>query len=224
MITPLRQLRLLQLASSNLPIGGFTYSQGLEWAIEAGWINSVDGFRRWQQHQIKQTLIHLDWPILQRLYAACQLKDRDCFQHWNQFLLANRETLELRTEERQRGAAFSRLLDGWKMCQDPDWRLLLEMSQLSGLAWLGCQWQLPLRELALTIGYSWLENAVMVGMKLVPFGHIAAQTLLRDLCELLAEMLESSLSLADDNLGAGLPLVAIASSRHETQYTRLFRS
>lgn len=220
----LQQLRLLQLASTNLPIGGFTYSQGLEWATETGWVNNENQFRYWQQQQISQTLFYIDWPILKRLYISCQLNDREKFQYWNQFLLSNRETRELRFEEQQRGLAFVRLLDGWGLCPNPDWFNLLQISQLGGIAWVGYKWKLPLRELTLTVGYNWLENAVMVGAKLVPFGHQVAQILLQDLCGLLAEKLESALSLTDDDLGAGLPLVAIASSRHETQYTRLFRS
>ncbi|MGH8483438.1 MAG: urease accessory protein UreF, partial [Pseudomonas sp.] len=133
-------------------------------------------------------------------------------------------TAELRLEERQRGAALARILDGWALCQAPEWRTSVAMSQLGGMAWLGAHWDIPLRELALGHGFVWLEGAVMAGVKLVPFGQQAAQTLLRDLSEALPEVLGRALNLPDDQLGGGLPLLAIASSRHETQYTRLFRS
>ncbi|MFV2944152.1 urease accessory protein UreF [Pseudomonas japonica] len=224
MNSDLKLLRLLQLSSPGLPVGGFTYSQGLEWAVEAGWVQGAEGFRAWQLQQVDDTLGHLDWPLLARLYHACERDDAEAFARWSRFLLANRETAELRTEERQRGAALARLLDGWQLGQALQWRSSLELSQLGGMAWLAVHWGIPLRDLALGHGFSWLEGAVMAGVKLVPFGQQAAQSLLRDLSEALPAVLERALSLPDDELGGGLPLLAIASSRHETQYTRLFRS
>lgn len=224
MSSDLKLLRLLQLASPGLPVGGFTYSQGLEWAVEAGWVRGADGFADWQRQQIEDTLVYLDWPVLARLYRACEAGDAEAFARWSNFLLANRETAELRTEERQRGAAFARLLDGWQLSQDAAWRPTVALTQLGGMAWLAAHWQIPLRDLALGHGFSWLEGAVMAGVKLVPFGQQAAQSLLRDLSEDLTAVLDRALALTDEELGGGLPLLAIASSRHETQYTRLFRS
>ncbi|WP_060507407.1 urease accessory protein UreF [Pseudomonas sp. NBRC 111124] len=224
MNSDLALLRLLQLASPGLPVGGFTYSQGLEWAVEAGWVRDTAGFSAWQREQLHDTLAHLDWPVLARLYRACEADDAQAFAHWSRFLLANRETAELRLEEQQRGSALARLLDGWQLGQDPAWRASLELSQLGGMAWLAAHWQIPLRQLALGHAFAWLEGAVMAGVKLVPFGQQAAQTLLRDLGAELPGVLDEALALADDQLGGGLPLLAIASSRHETQYTRLFRS
>ncbi|WP_079227891.1 urease accessory protein UreF [Pseudomonas putida] len=224
MNSDLALLRLLQLASPGLPVGGFTYSQGLEWAVEAGWVRDTAGFGAWQREQMHDTLACLDWPVLARLYRACEANDAHAFARWSRFLLANRETAELRLEEQQRGSALARLLDGWQLGQDPAWRTSIELSQLGGMAWLAAHWQIPLRQLALGHAFAWLEGAVMAGVKLVPFGQQAAQTLLRDLGAELPGVLEQALALADDQLGGGLPLLAIASSRHETQYTRLFRS
>ncbi|WP_349974235.1 urease accessory UreF family protein [Pseudomonas sp. WHRI 8519] len=224
MNSDLALLRLLQLASPGLPVGGFTYSQGLEWAVEAGWVRDIKSFSAWQCEQMHDTLAYLDWPVLARLYHACQADDAGAFARWSRFLLANRETAELRLEEQQRGAALARLLDGWQLGQAPVWRPSLELSQLGGMAWLAVHWSIPLRQLALGHAFAWLEGAVMAGVKLVPFGQQAAQTLLRDLGETLPGIIDQALALGDDQLGGGLPLLAIASSRHETQYTRLFRS
>ncbi|CPR16233.1 Urease accessory protein UreF [Brenneria goodwinii] len=222
----LRLPRLLQLASATLPVGGFTYSQGLEWAVEAGWVRDEDGFRRWQRQQMTHTLAHFDWPLLQRLYHACERHDASALRQWRDLLLAGRETSELRAEERQRGQAFIRILAGWGFTAelDADWRDALADSQLCGMAWLGPRWAIPLPELALAYGYSWLEGAVMAGVKLVPFGQQSAQNLLLELGAQLTQLLPAALTLNDDEIGAGLPLAAIASACHETQYTRLFRS
>jgi len=205
-------------------VGGFTYSQGLEWAVEAGWVRDIEGFSAWQREQMHDTLAYLAWPVLARLYHACEADDAEAFARWSRFLLANRETAELRLEEQQRGAALARLLDGWQLGQASAWRASLELSQLGGMAWLAVHWSITLRQLALGHAFAWLEGAVMAGVKLVPFGQQAAQTLLRDLSAALPELIDKALAQGDDQLGGGLPLLAIASSRHETQYTRLFRS
>lgn len=92
------------------------------------------------------------------------------------------------------------------------------------MAWLGVRWRIPLTDLALSLGYSWLESAVMAGVKLVPFGQQAAQQLILSLCDHYAQGMAQALVRPDADLGSSTPLAAIASARHETQYCRLFRS
>ncbi|WP_410016753.1 urease accessory protein UreF [Sodalis sp. C49] len=218
-------LRLMQLISPSLPVGGFTYSQGLEWAVEAGWVMSGDAFADWQRQIIADTLGGLDWPVLIRLYRACAADDSGQFARWSDFLLAARETCELRREEQQRGQALSRLILEWPdLPLDGAWLPALRQSQLAGMAWLGWQWAIPLEALAMGYGYSVLESGVMAGLKLVPFGQQKAQSLLRELSALLPAAFARAGRLEDDALGGSFPLQAIASSRHETQYSRLFRS
>lgn len=225
MLSSLALLRLLQLTSPTLPVGGFTYSQGLEFAVESGWVRSDQDFIRWQRQIIEQTLGHVDWPVLLRLYQACAADDRRQFAHWSDFLLANRETAELRAEEQQRGQALLRLIEQWPDLALPaSWQPALRQCQLAGMAWLGWRWDIPLNELALGYGYNWLESSVMAGLKLVPFGQQKAQSLLCGLSAALPVALTTALALEDDELGGGYPLQAIASSCHESQYSRLFRS
>ena len=219
-----QQLRLLQLASSSLPVGSFTWSQGLEWAVETGWVNSVDAFAHWQSRQMENNVFTVDLPLFARLYRACEQDDIDAARRWTAYLLACRETRELREEERSRGAAFTRLVVDWHPECPQTWRTLFADSQLCGMAWLGVQWRIPLHDLALTFGYSWIESAVMAGVKLVPFGQQAAQRLIITLCSQYAEGMAQALACPDDRLGSATPLAAIASARHETQYCRLFRS
>ncbi|HCB26213.1 MAG TPA: urease accessory protein UreF, partial [Citrobacter freundii] len=218
------QLRLMQLASSALPVGSFTWSQGLEWAVEIGWVKSVDDFSDWQIQQMEQNFFTVDLPLLARLYRACEQDDLDAARRWNAYLLACRETRELRDEERSRGTAFTRLVTDWEADCSREWRTLFADSQLCGMAWLGVRWKIPLTELALSLGYSWIESAVMAGVKLVPFGQQAAQRLIIALCDRYAQGLAQALATPDASLGSATPLAAIASARHETQYSRLFRS
>lgn len=224
MITSLQQLRLLQLSSSSLPVGGFTYSHGLEWAVEAGWVGDVDQFLQWQINQIEQSLINQDLPLLQRLYNSALHQDINAFDYWSQYLLACRETLELRSEERQRGEAMSYILNGLQLLPSDEWRSLLKRSQIAGLAWVGSHWKILIEALMLSLAWSNLESTVMAGMKLVPFGQKTAQSLLSELSEFIASRLPAVMNVDDDDLGGSLPIVAIASSCHEIQHTRLFRS
>lgn len=219
-----QQLRLMQLASSALPVGSFTWSQGLEWAVEIGWVKSVDDFSAWQIQQMEQNFFTVDLPLLARLYRACEQDDLDAARRWSAYLLACRETRELRDEERSRGAAFTRLVTDWEADCSREWRTLFTDSQFCGMAWLAVRWRIPLTELALSLGYSWIESAVMAGVKLVPFGQQAAQRLIIALCDRYAQGLVQALATPDASLGSATPLAAIASARHETQYSRLFRS
>ncbi len=183
MSTAEQRLRLMQLASSNLPVGGYSWSQGLEWAVEAGWVLDVAAFERWQRRQMTEGFFTVDLPLFARLYRACEQGDIAAAQRWTAYLLACRETRELREEERNRGAAFARLLSDWQPDCPPPWRSLCQQSQLAGMAWLGVRWRIALPEMALSLGYSWIESAVMAGVKLVPFGQQAAQQLILRLCD-----------------------------------------
>lgn len=158
MSTAEQRLRLMQLASSNLPIGGYSWSQGLEWAVEAGWVPDVAAFERWQRRQMTEGFFTVDLPLFARLYRACEQGDIAAAQRWTAYLLACRETRELREEERNRGAAFARLLSDWQPDCPPAWRTLCQQSQLAGMAWLGVRWRIALPEMALSLGYSWIER------------------------------------------------------------------
>ncbi len=224
MTASVQLLRLMQLASSSLPVGSFTWSQGLEWAAEAGWVADSEAFKRWQIQQMEHSFFCVDLPIFARLYHACAKEDIDQARRWTAYLLACRETRELREEERNRGAAFTRLVSDWEPDCAPAWRALFAQSQLCGMAWLGVRWRIDLNALALSLGYSWIESAVMAGVKLVPFGQQAAQQLILSLSERYAAGMEEALLREEADIGSATPLTAIASARHETQYSRLFRS
>jgi len=217
-------VRLLQLASPALPIGAYSYSQGLEWAVEAGWISTAAEFRQWQIQQMERSFLCVDLPLFIRLYRACEGNDIAAAKRWTAYLLACRETRELREEERNRGAAFTRLIKSWEPDCPPEWLPLFSSSQLCGMAWLGVRWDIDVQALALSLGYSWMESAVMAGVKLVPFGQQAAQQLIIELSDHFAAKLDQAWERSDAELGAATPLSAIASARHETQYSRLFRS
>ncbi len=221
---PLALLRLLQWASPSLPVGAFTYSQGLEWAVENGWVVDEGSLGDWLTEVLAGNLGGVDLAALARLYQACRERDLAGLARWSSWLLACRETAELRQEERQRGRALATLLVDLDLPNAADWRLLLESSAAAGFALAAEADGIPLRDAALGYAWAWVEGQVVAGVKLVPLGQTAGQRLQRRLAPTVVETVDVALNLPDDALGASLPALAIASSRHETQYTRLFRS
>ena len=217
-------IRLMQLSSSVLPVGGFTYLQGLEWAVECQWVRTEDELRLWLIDLIETTLKDLEIPILVRMMQACDEQDKLNLSRWADILLAHRETSELRLEEQNRGRAMARLLENLDMDFALQWKFVLAKSQTAGFALALSQWQIPLQLGAQGFAWAWLENMVISGVKLIPLGQMSGQRVLRDLAEPLALAIEKGLTVTDENIGSSAPALAYASARHETQYTRLFRS
>lgn len=221
---PLARLRLMQLVSPALPIGGFTYSQGLEYAVEAGWVTDLTNLQDWLSGLIEDGLSHLDIPVFARLYQAITERDLPALEYWSRYLLAARETRELRLEEQQRARALTRLLIDLDIPQASAWQAPLQWCQSAPQALASVHWGIPLPEAALGLAWSWLENQVAAAVKLVPLGQTDGQRVQLALAECLPAAVDTGLRLDDQQLGAAAACLALASSHHETQYTRLFRS
>lgn len=229
-------LRLMHLVSPSLPVGGFTYSQGIEWAVEAGWIRTAADLEAWLADQLRHVLTVLDLPLLLRMQGAARAGDPAAMAGWIDRLIAGRETAELRAEEGNRGRALTDLLVAWGLLgrvsgsapdcgPGPDpWRGVLARSQAAGLAFAAVAWGIGPRDAALGYAWGWLENLTLAGVKLIPLGQTQGQQVLQRLIGQVPAALSQALALADEDIGAASPALAIASSRHETQYTRLFRS
>ncbi|MDF1821337.1 MAG: urease accessory UreF family protein [Alcanivoracaceae bacterium] len=219
--------RLQQLISPGLPIGAFTYSQGMEWAVECGWITSADSLEAWLHSCLHDSLAVLELPVLARLRVAVDSDDRECFQHWADLLLANRETRELRLEESQRARAMTAVLEKLpdsKAMNLACWQPALAQTQLAPLALACHHWSIPAEDMLRGQAWSWLENMVTVAVKLVPLGQSDGQQVLYQLSASLDQVVADAQACADEHIGAFTPAAAIASSLHETQYCRLFRS
>jgi len=217
-------LRLLHLFSPSLPIGAFTYSQGIEWAVEVGWIRTVADLDAWLNDQLQNALVRVDLPILIRLCAAARENDAVAMNRWIDWLLAARETAELRTEESNRGRALAELLVAWELPGANERKAVLARSQAAGLAFAAAAWGVHPRKAALGYAWGWLENLVLAAVKIVPLGQTQGQQLLARLIAEIPPLVDQALKLGDREIGASSPALAIASSAHETQYTRLYRS
>ena len=221
---PLAHLRLLQLVSPALPIGGFTYSQGLEWAVESRWVHDVESLSDWLEGLIEESLGWLELPLLYRLYRACEQDDPVAIEHWGRMLYAGRETRELRAEERNRARALITLLHGLGVARVDAWREALAHCQAAPFALAAVHWSIAGEDCALGYAWTWLENQVAAAVKLVPLGQTDGQRVLLTIAERLPTVVAKAALVDDDDIGAAAPALAIASAQHETQYTRLFRS
>lgn len=219
----LKLSRLLQLCSANLPVGGFAFSQGLEYAVEQGWVKDLPSTQSWVEINILESLSYNEIAVMSRLYAALQSNDQALFIHWNTHLIACRESAELRSGDLAMGKALLRLLNNLDGVAVPEYQLE-EVSFAAAFVIAGFLWKLDLASLQSGFCWCYIDNQVAAATKLVPLGQTQSQNLLFTISEKIAAALERANSLKDDELGASLPRLAMASAWHESLYTRLFRS
>jgi len=224
MVTNLPLLRLLQLVSPGLPIGMYSYSQGLESAVNDGWIVTADDAGAWLNGLLAEGLARVDAPVLARLYDAWQHDDHHAVDHWSQTLIACRETAELRSEDRQTGQALARLLDKLDITEAQAWLRRPDATLATLFSLAAVRWQITKTDAIAGYLWGWLENQVLCAVKLVPLGQVAGQKLLMQLAAQLPELVQQAITISDDEIGGSVFGLALASSRHEMQYSRLFRS
>jgi urease accessory protein len=227
MSTDLALARLLQLASPALPVGAYSYSQGLEAAIEAGIVRDADSAGRWIGDVLVYGVARLEAPVWWRLHAAWVDADLESVAHWNTFFRVTRETAEMRAETVQMGYSLRKLLsemDEFEPGLITQLEAVADISFPAAFTFAVAHWRIPARSALLAYLWTWLENQVMGALKAVPLGQTDGQRLLFALAERLPGVLDAAASAADDDLCNYMPGLAILSSRHETQYSRLFRS
>ncbi|GEA61252.1 urease accessory protein UreF [Vibrio comitans] len=216
--------RLFQLISPSLPIGGFTYSQGLEFAVEAGWVSDRHSMEQWLNYMVSSSVATLELPILDRLYTALETGDLDAIEYWCDFLYTSRETSELRAEEKQRGLALNTLLTKLQIDISVTDSITSHPNQLLGLCIAARHWSISVESLKQGYLWSWLENIVTAGVKLIPLGQTDGQLALINITSSFPQVIVNASQIETWMIGSFSPSIALASSLHETQYTRLFRS
>ncbi|MGZ8151654.1 MAG: urease accessory protein UreF [Methylovulum sp.] len=216
-------LRLFQLVSPTLPVGAYSYSQGLEWAVEDRLVTDELTARNWIADNLKNSLVNVDGPILTRMYQGWQNQDMATVKHWNDMILACRETMELEAEDQHLGMALGKVLDGVNIVWRQRWGNA-KAAFVAPYSLAAVEWNITVEMMLTGYLWSWLENQVLSTMKLAPLGQLAGQRLLHELANDIPAYVEKITTLEDHEIGGSLPLLAIASSKHESQYSRLFRS
>jgi urease accessory protein len=219
--------RLLQLASPALPVGAYTYSQGLEWAVEAGLVRDESGAQRWIADLLAGSVARFELPALGRLLAAWRDGDEARVAALDARYLASRETAELRAETRQMGHSLRRLLndlDGIPEALPAAVHRLDQPAFITVWSGLAAAWEIPAEDALCAWAWSWAENQTMAAIKTVPLGQAAGQRILQALGGCIPAFAAAALRQPEDDDANFAPGFAIACACHETQYTRLFRS
>lgn len=224
---PAALLGLLRLASPALPVGGFSYSEALESAVDAALVHDEASARRWLTDQLHLDLARSELPLVASAHDAWARHDRLRIAELNTWMLVSRESRELRAQSEQMGRSMLE----WLRQQDADAERVATLAALSpspawpiAFALAAERAGATAHEAALAFGFSWAENQVQAALKSVPLGQSAGQRILAQLAQELAPLAEAALGIDDERRQAFAPLLAIRSSQHETQYSRLFRS
>jgi urease accessory protein len=219
--------QLLRLASPQLPIGGYSYSQGLERAVDNGHVNDVESARRWISDQLLLNLARYEAPLLLAHCQAAADQDWPRLRHLAEQHRASRETRELHQESRQIGYSLEQLLRGLPELDEPARQLFTDLphpSQAVAWALAARAWRInPPSALAAWL-WGWLENQLAVLMKTLPLGQQAAQCLTSALIPLLDQAQQQANELPETHWGSAAFGLALTSMAHERQYSRLFRS
>lgn len=218
-------LSILQLASPALPVGAYSYSEGLETMVENGAIANQQNLQDWLEAQLRYGSIRVEAAVMVRAYQSVNMGDLAALTRWNLWLSAARETEELRAASWQMGRSLIQLLG--KLIP----QILPIVNSVDnpcnyaiafGIA--SAHWQVNIKAAILGYLHSWASNLITAGVKLIPLGQTAGQELLLNLQPLLNTAAMEIMALEDDNLDCCSWGLSLASMQHETQYTRLFRS
>jgi urease accessory protein len=220
-------LQLIRLASPSLPVGGFSYSEGIEAAVEASLVRDEASARSWLLDQLELGIGRSELPLTARALAAWRRDDCEAVAAWNDWFATTRETSELRRQAeqmgrslaiwlRQRDAGDARVAALEALAPAPTWPIAFALAAAdSGAA--------PRAVLA-TLAAGWAENATQAALKAVPLGQAAAQRILAALGAAIPAAVDRALRMPAGEMQAFAPMLAILSARHEEQYSRLFRS
>jgi urease accessory protein len=225
-MTPLALVRLLHLASPTLPVGAFSYSQGLEWQVDCGVIVTESDAGDWIAAVFDAGIARFELPLLAALMRAWATEDNAAVRALNDDYLASRETSELRAETVQMGYSCVQLLQALSECTAvaPELRDIDEVAYPTAWSAAAVALGVPVEEALTAWAWAWAENQVMAAIKAVPLGQTAGQRLLMKLGEAIPPRVSAALDLPRQDWSNFAPGLAIASCRHETQYSRLFRS
>lgn len=217
-------IRLWQLISPSFPVGMFAWSQGLEYAVEAEWISNEEQALQWIQGNLSNNIAYLDTPLLQKMCHAWRVQDNQSIEYWSHFLLAARESSELVNEDVQLGRALAKVLIELNIDEAQRWLEFESLNYLMMFSLAVTHWHIPTDEAVRGYLWGWAENQVIAAIKLVPLGHLAGQRVLSALIDSIEVAARKSKKIDSEQIGKSFPMIGIGSAKHETQYTRLFRS
>jgi len=219
-------MQLMWLASPALPIGGFSYSECLEAAVDSALVATENEASNWLLEQLHSSLARADLAVIAQAVPAWSAAHHERIAQLNAWVLQTRESSELRAQTEQMGRSLLEWLRNHTTAQPAQIKLLADLQPTYPLAFAlaASGSAAPLRQCLLAYAFGWAENMVQAAIKAVPLGQSAGQRILAALVAQIPAALDQALSCDDHSRQVFSPMLAILSSQHEVQYSRLFRS
>ncbi|MFS2168075.1 urease accessory protein UreF [Variovorax sp. Varisp62] len=216
-------LQLIWLASPALPVGGFSYSEGIEAAVEWAGVDSEAKAAEWIADQLHLSFARGDLAAFAQAIAAWRANDLPRIRELNQWVISTRESAEFFLQTEQMGRSFVEWLK-LHHADTADVFADLPASYPIAFAFAVGRTGATVHDGCLAFAFGWAENMVAAAVKAVPLGQSAGQRILGRLAQEIPDAVTRAMALGDDQRQAFAPLLAVLSARHETQYSRLFRS
>ena len=223
---PIYLLRLLQLASPALPVGGFSYSEGIEAAVAHQLVHDEASAQTWLVDHLHLVQSRSELPVIAQAIPAWQRHDEQQLKTLNDWVIQTRESFEMRLQTEQMGRSLLIWLRNqadaeplrMKTCEElpPTWPLAFALALSTH--------DIPVRQGLVAAAFGWAENMVQATIKAVPLGQLSGQRILAALATEIPSAVDHAMQVTTENRQAFSPRLAILSARHETQYSRLFRS
>jgi urease accessory protein len=219
-------IQLIWLASPALPVGGFSYSEGLEAAVEWGNVTTEASASDWLSAQLQLSLARADLPVIAGATAAWRSGDFTRVRALNDWVLQTRETSEMRLQTEQMGKSLLEWLRNHDGVNDEHIAVCAALPPTYPVAFALAvsPTAASLRDCLLAFAFGWAENMVQAAIKSIPLGQSAGQRILSAITAEIPAAIDFALGVTDDTRQAFSPMLAILSSQHEVQYSRLFRS
>jgi urease accessory protein len=218
-------LYLLQLSSPALPVGAYSYSEGLESLVFQQKITDDRQLFTWLDRELSNGSIRLETSVLLRIYQNDRSDNVDAINYWNRYLSATRETAELREQSWQMGQSLIRLLG------ELEPNLVSSIENIAfphnyATAWAiaAACWKIQLETAIVSYLYSWATNIITAAIKSIPLGQTAGQKLTLELQPTILRVAKEIMAIENSELGTFSWGMVLASMEHEIQYSRLFRS
>ena len=225
-LSPASLIQLIWLASPALPVGGFSYSEGLEALVERAQPATERIASDWLQDQLNLTLARGDLAVIAQAIPAWRSADLARVRELNDWVLQTRETSELRAQAEQMGRSLLEWLRNHDGANAKHIAACAAMQPTYAVAFAlaASQTDAGVRDCLTAFAFGWAENMMQAAIKSVPLGQSAGQRILARLGRDIPAAVEAAMLLGDDERQTFSPMLAILSSQHETQYSRLFRS
>ena len=216
--------RLMAWLSPAFPTGAFSYSSGIEWAVEAGDIKDAETLRRWLAATVGEGGGFCDAAFFVHAHRALTAGDERALRDVAELALAFAPSKERYLETTAQGRAFLDTVSAAWSCdaltQLPQGAIALPVAVAATCA----GHKIPVAPALHAYLHATAANLISAGVRLVPLGQTDGQRVLAALEQTIAATAARALTSALDDIGSAAFRADLASMRHETQYTRLFRS